>query len=120
MSAVPVLIRPGAQQAQSYLPENIISGKPTNQLESVFTSRSGAVNCGVWSSEVGKWSFEQHDYEEFCVLLQGEAILTTVDGKSSRFVTGDAFVIPSGFKGTWETVRPVKKYYCVGYHKAKL
>jgi uncharacterized cupin superfamily protein len=26
---------------------------------------------------------------------------------------GDGFVIPRGFKGTWETLKPVRKWYVI-------
>ena len=26
---------------------------------------------------------------------------------------GDGFVIPIGFKGTWETLKPVRKWYVI-------
>ena len=27
--------------------------------------------------------------------------------------TGDNFVIPAGFEGTWETIEPASKYYVI-------
>jgi len=32
---------------------------------------------------------------------------------------GDSFLIPSGFKGTWETIEPVRKFFVI-YEKAGL
>ena len=40
-------------------------------------------------------------------------ILTNADGIAETFVTGDAFIIPKGFTGTWETVEAVKKWYVI-------
>ena len=51
-------------------------------------------------------------------VLTGAPELTDARGRTARFTTGDAFVIAAGFKGTWETVDPVKKLYAV-YEKPK-
>ena len=46
-------------------------------------------------------------------ILEGKAILTNEDGKSWTVEKGDGFIIPAGFKGTWETVKKVKKHYVI-------
>ena len=35
------------------------------------------------------------------------------DGRAERFGPGDTFVIPAGYRGTWETVEPVRKLYVI-------
>ena len=40
-------------------------------------------------------------------------ILTDADGEAQEFKAGDAFVIPAGFAGTWETIEPVRKWYAI-------
>jgi uncharacterized cupin superfamily protein len=39
--------------------------------------------------------------------------LTNEQGQSWRLKKGDGFIIPEGFKGTWETVRPLRKHYVI-------
>jgi len=34
-------------------------------------------------------------------------------GKTEEYKAGDAFVIPRGLNGVWETVEPVKKFYAI-------
>ena len=46
-------------------------------------------------------------------LLRRERVLTGADGKAQEFKTGDAFIIPAGFEGTWETIEPVRKWYAI-------
>jgi uncharacterized protein len=46
-----------------------------------------------------------------CVLLAGKVRITDEDGESQTYEAGDAFVIPRGFRGIWETVEPVRKFY---------
>ena len=84
---------------------------------SVFADPSGAFSAGIWESTPGKWPVDYTE-DEFCLLLAGTVELIDARGRSARFKAGDAFVIASGFKGTWETVDPVKKLYAV-YEKPK-
>ena len=96
-----------------YTPENIVRGKPTAMVKNLYTDPTGHFSTGVWASSPGKWNFEQTGSEEFCYLIEGKAILEDVEGRITRFEKGDAFVIPVGFKGSWETVEPLKKFYAV-------
>jgi uncharacterized cupin superfamily protein len=45
--------------------------------------------------------------------VAGRARLTEAGGEAQDFGPGDAFVIPRGFEGTWETVEPVRKIYAI-------
>jgi uncharacterized protein len=50
---------------------------------------------------------------EFCHLIEGRATITSESGEEWHLAPGDAFVIPSGFRGTWETVETVRKHYVI-------
>jgi uncharacterized cupin superfamily protein len=99
------------------VPGNIVSGNPSTKLQNYYTDRTGQFFSGIWESSVGKWKVSYAE-EEFCALLAGKAILTGADGTAETFVTGDAFIIPKGFAGTWETVEAVKKWYAIFEPKA--
>jgi uncharacterized cupin superfamily protein len=43
-----------------------------------------------------------YNIDEFVWVLDGELILTHVDGRSESYVKGDTLLVPKGFKGTWE------------------
>ena len=51
--------------------------------------------------------------EEVCVILEGRVRLTDLSGNAKEFGAGSTFVLPAGFKGTWETIEPIKKVYVV-------
>jgi len=38
-------------------------------------------------------------------------VITNEDGESWTIRKGEAAIIPEGFKGTWDTVEPVRKHY---------
>ena len=48
------------------------------------------------------------------IITEGHgARLTDADGHGETFGPGSAFVIPAGFKGSWETLETLKKYYAI-------
>ena len=108
------LVRFGANPPpmETSKPGNVVSGDPTTRLQNYFTDASGQFFSGIWESTPGKWPVSYSE-SEFCAILEGSAVLTGADGKSESFKAGDAFVIPSGFTGFWETVTPLKKWYAI-------
>lgn len=98
-------------------PATVLEGNPVTQLQNYYTDPTGQFFAGIWESAPGKWTVNYTE-EEFCTFLAGKAILTSEDGAAETFITGDAFIIPRGFKGTWETVETVKKWYVIFEPKA--
>jgi uncharacterized cupin superfamily protein len=98
-------------------PDKVVQGNPVTQTWNHFSGEDDRLHCGIWESSKGTVNVS-YDEWEFCHFIQGEAILTREDGKSWRLSKGDAFIISAGFKGTWETVRKVKKHYVILLPKA--
>lgn len=92
--------------------EKILAGNPRQQVRNHYSDASGRFHAGTWECEAGKWQVAYSEHE-FCHLLEGEVILTDAAGRATRLAAGAAFVIPAGFRGTWETVRPCRKYYVI-------
>jgi hypothetical protein len=90
----------------------LISGKYKTSTWNHFTGEDGRLFCGIWESTKGKVTIDYKEWE-FCHIISGEVILKREDGAKWRLKKGDAFIIPAGFKGTWETVRKVKKHYVI-------
>ena len=93
-------------------PERIIQGQPMERSNNVFTNDKENFFCGVWESTTGKWNLNYTE-DEFCYMIEGEAILTDAQGHSETVKSGDAFVIPAGYTGTWETIGTAKKFYSI-------
>ncbi|WP_346838590.1 cupin domain-containing protein [Microbulbifer sp. SAOS-129_SWC] len=92
--------------------EKLLAGRPQQLTEHFFTNAKENFFCGVWSSDAGKWTLSYSE-DEFCYIIDGEAIITDADGHRERVTTGDAFCIPAGFEGSWETLGSVKKFYAI-------
>jgi uncharacterized cupin superfamily protein len=108
------LIRFGvnAPEIEQGKPERVLSGNPVTKLQNYYTDPTGQFFSGIWESAPGKWEVNYSE-EEFCAILAGKVTLTGEDGTAETFQTGDAFIIPRGFKGTWETIEAVKKWYVI-------
>jgi uncharacterized cupin superfamily protein len=77
-----------------------------------FRSADGVLSTGTWAHAPGILHI-QGDYDEVCVLLAGHVRLTASSGYTAEFKAGETFVIPKGFRGTWETIEPVRKHYVI-------
>lgn len=93
-------------------PDNVVAGSPTTKLQNYYTDGSGQFFSGIWESTPGKWRVNYAE-EEFCAILEGRVVLTNSENIAETFVKGDAFIIPKGFTGTWETIEAVKKWYVI-------
>jgi uncharacterized cupin superfamily protein len=43
-------------------------------------------------------------YDEFIYILEGELVITDLEGRAFRYAAGDHVVMPKGFEGTWQTI----------------
>jgi uncharacterized protein len=77
-----------------------------------YTDPSEQFFAGIWASSVGAKSVSYTE-EEVCVILEGRVRLTDLSDNAKEFGAGSTFVLPAGFKGTWETLEPVKKIYVI-------
>ncbi|MFZ1388262.1 MAG: cupin domain-containing protein [Thiolinea sp.] len=92
--------------------EKLLEGNPKQTLHIQYTDPAGEFFVGLWSSEVGKWKV-QYTEEEFCCMLVGISVITDENGHSLTVQAGDEFVIPSGFIGTWEVIKPSTKRFVI-------
>ena len=92
--------------------DKVLSGNPKQSIQNHFSSLCEQFNTGIWTSDIGKWKISYTE-DEYCEILNGKSIITDQDGNEKTVSTGDRFVIPAGFKGTWEVIKPCKKVYVI-------
>lgn len=97
----------GAPQA-----ERILAGNPANRTWNAYETPDGRFFSGIWESDPGTWRIEYTE-AEFCHIIEGESRIAEDGGASFTVKAGDAFVIPPGFKGTWEVVTRTRKHYAI-------
>ena len=67
------------------------------------------------TSTPGKWhAFTDRD--EFCTIVSGHCRLISVTGEVQDYRSGDAFLIPNGFRGYWEVVETTTKHFVIRHY----
>ncbi|HSH98802.1 MAG: cupin domain-containing protein [Methylophilaceae bacterium] len=77
-----------------------------------YTDPTEQFFAGIWHSSVGAKTVNYTE-EEVCYILEGRVRLTDEAGNAKEFGAGSTFVLPAGFKGTWETLEAIKKIYVI-------
>lgn len=85
--------------------EDLIVKKLTNEE---INSR-GIQNWPIWEKEVSKFPW-QYDSDEECLILEGEVIVETDQGKFT-IKPGDFVVFKKGLKCVWDIRKPIRKHY---------
>jgi uncharacterized cupin superfamily protein len=77
-----------------------------------YSDPGGAFKTGFWASQPNRAEID-YIHDELCVIIDGLVRVTDATGHVETYRPGDTFLIPKGFKGVWETVEPVRKFYAV-------
>lgn len=87
----------------------MVEGDPQHKTTVHFNKGTLA---GTWTSTPGKWhAFTERD--EFCYIISGHCQLISSDGTVQDFGTGDAFLIPNGFRGFWNVIETTTKHFVI-------
>ncbi len=91
-----------------------MTGNPKRTTYNYFTSSNSGMDAGIWCCEAGAWRIAfADDTDEFFTVLEGIVRLHDEAGIVKEIGPGEAAVIPAGFKGMFEVVEPVRKYYVI-------
>ena len=97
------------------LPDRVVDGDPRHVTRLQFESPDKNLVAGTWTSTPGKWrAFSDRD--EFCYIVAGHCRLIDADGDAQDYRTGDAFLIPNGFRGYWEVLETTTKHFVIRHH----
>ncbi|KIH81067.1 cupin domain-containing protein [Pseudomonas batumici] len=97
--------------------EKVLKGDPEQTIHNHYASPCGQMNAGVWEGAPGQWTVNYTEHE-YCEIVQGVSVLRDGEGNAKTLRAGDRFVIPAGFKGTWEVLEHCRKIYVVFEQKA--
>ena len=90
----------------------VLAGHPLQTVRNVFSDPTGHFHAGTWHCEPGAWRIEYTEHE-FCQIIEGRVRITDEAGQATELGPGDAFVIPAGFRGIWETLVTCRKVYAI-------
>ena len=77
----------------------LVTGIESHRFDSLFT---GQLVVSIYEADDGLLKIIDYPFDEFVHVLNGRAILTAEGAEPQTFETGDSFVVPKGFTGTWE------------------
>ncbi|MEO0424812.1 MAG: cupin domain-containing protein [Pseudomonadota bacterium] len=74
----------------------------------------GDNTVAVWDAGPAKLILEEPlPYDEFVVVLKGKLVLTDDEGRAMTYEAGDMFMLPKGFKGTWDMTEAYRELIVV-------
>ncbi|MFC9932211.1 cupin domain-containing protein [Streptomyces sp. NPDC127190] len=97
-------------------PEGTASPEWTETEWRAFASSTGTLFGGSWEGEPGELLLDPYPYDEICVMVSGRVALTDLRGGRKEFGAGEVFHVPKGFRGTWTTLEPSKKFFFATAH----
>ena len=82
-------------------PEGVVLAGVNEHAQKVL--HEGEVVAALYGADAARLNVsEPFPYDEYVLVLRGEVILTSEDGSSQTFGTGDGFLVPKGWTGTWD------------------
>jgi uncharacterized cupin superfamily protein len=93
--------------------EDFTTGDTHEVVHVPFTNTEGNVTAGVWECAPCKQQIDRYNVDELCTILSGSVTLTDADGHSETFTTGDSFVVPKEFSGTWHVTETLRKFWMI-------
>ena len=95
-------------------PQRLVTGNPQRRTWPAYESGDGVCAVGIWACEPGAWRIAFADNkEEFFCIRHGRVQLIAENGHAEAFGPGEAAVIPAGFRGVFEVLEAVEKYYVI-------
>jgi len=65
-----------------------------------YYSKDGNFGIGVWESKPGTITYKELEYDELMYVLDGNMVMTDVNGKIESYGQGEGLVLPKGWSGT--------------------
>lgn len=90
--------------------DTIVEGAAHPTAYTAYTDPSGVFTVGVWACDAGTLAINDLAVDEACYLIKGEVIISDAEGRSERYIAGEAFLLKRGFVGTWHMPGPILKY----------
>lgn len=105
-AAGPIFRQPGVEAKTEHgvaVRDNILAMSSDKKFE------AGMYQAGASHSEI-----KDHPYgvDEFMLFTSGSVTLTSLDGTVTELKAGDAVIVPTEWKGTWDT-KGYSKYYVI-------
>ena len=99
--------------ADSPIPVALITeGNPVAQTWIAAQADDQRVTQGVWTCTAGKFTWD-YGWDEFVMVLEGEAVVTPEGGKPLTLGVGDFGYFPMGLKVEWHVLKYIRKTFVI-------
>ncbi len=102
----------GAREDYAVAPEKLLSGDPRQAVLPAYSDPGNAFHCGIWVAEPACWRVHYTEHE-YCEILEGRIRMVADSGDERVVGPGDRFVIPAGWRGSWEVLERARKIYVI-------
>jgi uncharacterized cupin superfamily protein len=83
-----------------YRAEDVLKGTGENWLNILH---QGEVIVAIYEAKPALINIQNpFPYDEFVMVLEGQVMLTHINGQVQTYNKGDNFLVPKGFLGTWD------------------
>ena len=89
--------------------ETLLSDKPSEKEKNHI--QNDDVVIGTWEASPYVELLKMEGVAEFATILSGALKITTDDGASYLFRSGDSYFMPAGFSGRFEVLETLRKTY---------
>jgi uncharacterized cupin superfamily protein len=93
-------------------PALITEGSPVAKTWIAAQAGDQCVTQGVWSCTAGRFTWK-YEWDEFVMVLEGEAIVTPEGGKPLTLGVGDFGYFPVGVKVEWHVPKFIRKTFVI-------
>jgi uncharacterized cupin superfamily protein len=93
--------------------DRLVSGRPVQRGHLYIDDASRGLTAGVWACSAMTTKMAPHDCDEFMLLLEGAVEIVEPDGRTTRIVAGESFILPKGIVRQWRQTGDVKKFFVI-------
>lgn len=96
------------------IPANaLVSGTPVQRGHLYVDDKQRGLTAGIWACGAMTTRMRRQDCDEFMLLLDGAVEIVQPDGKITRIVAGESFILPKGLMRQWRQSGDVKKIFVI-------
>ena len=101
-------------QPSDMTPAEAFTSDNHTELNCTFYATSDeSILTGVWECAPSREEIESYPVHEMMTVISGSVTLTSPDGTSETFTSGDTFFIPKGTPLTWHITETLRKFYMI-------
>ena len=92
---------------------DVLDGFAPPQERGAVLADEGGVTAGLWEATPYAERFNDFGATEMAVIVSGRVRITPDGGAAQDFGPGEVYLLKKGFKGTFEVLETLRKYYMV-------